>query len=193
MYTVSGCAVFRTSLIFTANRIPLQREDYQYTPNCCLHKAMRKPMVEILFFTFCWRRAQGVGEVWDGGGVRKLKWREASLIFPLFHRKCFLTCWVTAILFESYSSYSVILSAFPEYVSFHFNTVAFVSEMNSSLLGCCVLGHLPNIIIKCECNGFLIFFCIRSIEWLFQHRVLYQFITMSDASLLFEIWKYSFF
>jgi len=47
--------------------------------------------------------------------------------------------------------------SFLEYVFFHFNTVVFISEMNSSLLGCCVLGHLPNIIIKCECNGFLFF------------------------------------
>lgn len=84
-------------------------------------------------------------------------WRDASWIFLLFHRKWVPPCWVTAILFKSWSSYFVILSAFLEYHSFHFNAVAFISKMNSSLLGCCVLGHLLNIIIKCECNGFLFF------------------------------------
>lgn len=107
----------------------------------------------------------------------------------MFHRKWVLPCWVTAILFKSWSSYFVILSAFLEYHSFHFNTVAFISKMNSSLLGCFVLGHLPNIIIKCECNGFLFFFFLwtRSVEWLFYHRVLYWFIIVSGSSLVSDL------
>lgn len=175
---------FCRSLIFTANRIPLKRENYRYTQIVVCIKPCESPRQKCFSCTFCWSRTAGV----------KLMWRDASWIFPLFHRKWVLPCWVTAILFKSWSLYFVILSTFLEYHSFHFNTVAFISKMNSSLLGCFVLGHLPNIIIKCECNGFLFFsLWTRSAEWLFQHRVLYWFITVSGASLLFLTWNNLFF
>lgn len=36
----------------TFKKIPLKRENYQYTPNCCLHKAMWKTSAWILFLHF---------------------------------------------------------------------------------------------------------------------------------------------